>query len=374
MTPLKIVYISRSIIPSRTANSVNVVRMCSAFASLGHDVTLLVQSAKKLEEKEVEDIFTFYGVEKNFKIKKLFSPNIKFLRKKIYAYRCLNQVKKINPDIVYGRGVIEAFYLTQKAGYKTLFERHSNYNKDKRTEEKIFKRFILENTHKSKLVTIAQKLKKIYCKEYNIKESEIHVAPSATTICYDFDTIPETCNKYKDSFNVGYIGKVAKNRGLEIIISLAAKFPKIIFHIIGGNDKEIIFWKSKAENLRNIVFHGFVHPTDTYKYRNLCDILLAPYIDADKNFEYMSPLKIFEYMASKTPIICSDSKIIRETIDEKYAILADNKDISTWIEAIEKLHKDIEFREQLTNSAYEYCIKNFTYEARCKEILEFGLK
>lgn len=72
MKSLKIVYITRSIIPSKTANSVNVIRMCSAFASLGHQVTLLAPITKKLEEKGVEDIFKFYGVENNFEIKNYF--------------------------------------------------------------------------------------------------------------------------------------------------------------------------------------------------------------------------------------------------------------------------------------------------------------
>ena len=76
-------------------------------------------------------------------------------------------------------------------------------------------------------------------------------------------------------------------------------------------------------------------------------------------------------MASKTPMICSDSKIIRESLDEKYAILVDNEDINAWIKAVEKLYNDKEFRENMTKNAYEYCVQNFTYEARCKKILDF---
>jgi 2-oxoglutarate dehydrogenase complex dehydrogenase (E1) component-like enzyme len=67
MNKLKIVYISRSIIPSKTANSINVMKMCEAFALLGHKVTLLAPITKKLEEKQVEDIYEFYGV-KNYQI------------------------------------------------------------------------------------------------------------------------------------------------------------------------------------------------------------------------------------------------------------------------------------------------------------------
>ncbi len=76
-------------------------------------------------------------------------------------------------------------------------------------------------------------------------------------------------------------------------------------------------------------------------------------------------------MGSKTPMICSDLKILRECIDERYAILVDNKDLKAWIQAVEKLYSDIEFRENIAKNAYEYCVQNFTYEARCKKILDF---
>jgi len=370
MKILKIVYISRSIIPSKTANSINVVRTCATFASLGHQVTLLAPITKKLEHKDTEDIFEFYGVEKNFEIKKLFSPNIKWFKRRIYEYRCFNQVKKINPDIVYGRDVVLAFYLTQKAGYKTLIELHK-YGEEKKFEDILFRKFLLENKNQVKLVTITQKLKEVYCKEYNIETNAVHVLLNATRITKDFDTIPDNCEKFKNSFNVGYIGMVGENRGLDIIIKLAQNFTDMIFHIVGGDDKKIKFWKNKTENLENIIFHGFVEPKNTYKYRNLCDVLLAIYI---KDFEYISPMKVFEYMASKTSIICSDAKIIRESIDERYALLADNNDINSWIENLRKLYKDAELRNELSKNTYEYCIENFTYEIRCKKILNLYKK
>ena len=38
---MKILYISKSSIPSRTANSIHVMKMCQAFADNGHEVVLL---------------------------------------------------------------------------------------------------------------------------------------------------------------------------------------------------------------------------------------------------------------------------------------------------------------------------------------------
>ena len=48
---MNLVYISNSIIPSRTANSIHVMKMCQAFADNGHDVVLLAPDIKQKYEK-----------------------------------------------------------------------------------------------------------------------------------------------------------------------------------------------------------------------------------------------------------------------------------------------------------------------------------
>ena len=73
---MKILYLSKSIIPSRTANSINVMKMSQAFADNGHEVVLLAPNLKNKYEKGVTDIYEYYGVKKNFKIKKLWHPDI----------------------------------------------------------------------------------------------------------------------------------------------------------------------------------------------------------------------------------------------------------------------------------------------------------
>ena len=65
---MKILYISKSIIPSRTANSINVIKMCQAFADNGHEVILIAPNIKNKYEKGIENIYEFYGVRENFNI------------------------------------------------------------------------------------------------------------------------------------------------------------------------------------------------------------------------------------------------------------------------------------------------------------------
>lgn len=367
---MKIVYISRSIIPSRTANSINVVKMCSTFASLGHEVTLLAPWTKKLEEKNVDNIFEYYGIKNNFELKKLYSPNIKFFKKKIYSIRCLKEIQKINPDFVYGRNDMFAFYLTQKNNFFTLFEQHEPF-RENNFEHFMFRKFLKLKKERIKLITISNKLREMYCEKYSLEKKSILVTQSATDL-FDNKKLPDI-KPLENKINIGYIGSLFKGRGIEIIIELAKSFDNINFHIIGGKEEDIKYWKKKSNNLTNLNYYGFINPKETYKYRNMCDILLAPYQDnkaGNRNSEYMSPIKIFEYMASGKAIICSDMPAIRESINENHAILVKDNSIREWTKCLGDLINNKEKIEKISQNAYDYCKENFTYEARCKKILK----
>ena len=365
---MKIVYISRSIIPSRTANSINVMKMCSAFASLGHEVTLIAPLTKKLEINGIEDIFDYYGVEKNFELKKLFSPNIKYLKKRIYSLRCLNIVKDINPDFVYGRDDMFSFYLTQNAGFKTVFEKHEPYKEMNKFNSFFFNKFMNKNKNKTKLIVNSSELGKMYSNDCGINLNNILVANNATNPIFD-NKIPFVNNSNK--IKVGYVGSLFKGRGIDIIIDLAKRLNDIEFHIIGGKDKDIEYWKSNA-NLENLIFHGFVDPKKTYMYRNMCDILLAPYQsdnEGNRSSKYMSPIKLYEYMSSKKAIICSNFKVVYEALNDECAVLVDSNDINQWENAILDLINNLEKREKVSLNAYEKFLKFHTWEARASKVI-----
>ena len=69
--------------------------------------------------------------------------------------------------------------------------------------------------------------------------------------------------------------------------------------------------------------------------------------------KWMSPLKLFEYMSSKKPIISSDLKSIKEILTHNHdAILCDPDNFQEWIRAIERLNnKDLVSR--ISQNAYK---------------------
>lgn len=367
---MKIVYISNSIIPSRTANSIHVMKMCQAFADNGHKVVLLAPNRKKEYEKGVEDIYEFYGVKKNFEVKKISYINIRFVRNIFYALKTQLLLKRIKPDLVYGRDLLGCFF--SSFWYKTVFEAHAPM-------QRYLSKKLLDIMNKSSYykhtVVISQALKNIILKTQNIKPDKLIVAHDGADEVLDFDKKVELLGN-KDSLKVGYVGHLYKGRGIELIIECAKELKDVTFHLVGGTLKDFEYWNEiiKKQKQNNIFLYGFKTPKEVVKFRNSFDIFLAPYLKkvetakgGNDTSKFMSPLKIFEYMAHKKAIISSDLPVLREVLNETNSILVNPENSIEWIEAIKKL-KDENLREKLSNQALSD-FEKYTWKNRVKEVL-----
>jgi len=370
---MKILYISKSVIPSRTANSVHVMKMCHAFANNGNEVVLLAPEIKSEYEKNVIDIYQFYGVKKNFKIKKLWHPNFKFgaifYTLSILFYLLAN--KKFN--LVYGRFLYGCFIATFLKK-EVIFETHNSIHNFKNYSLFIFNKLI-KNKYFKKLIVISNALKRIYLQNENLSNDKIIVAHDGADEVSDFNNRISLFGE-KNSIKIGYVGHLYKGRGIELIIECAKQIKDMTFHIVGGLDSDIEFWKKFSKNLNvlNIFFYGFVPPKQVASYQNSFDIVLAPYSSKVSVFgnkgntsEFMSPLKIFEYMSFKKPIIASDLPVLREVLSEKNSILVEPENINSWVNAINYL-RNKENRENIANTALKD-FKNFTWKSRATQII-----
>lgn len=364
---MKIVYISNSIIPSRMANSIHVMKMCQAFSDNGHDVVLLAPNRKEKYERAINDIYEFYGVIKNFDIKKLWYPNIiggaLIYTISIFFYLLFN--KKFN--LIYGR-FLHGCYVASLLKNKVIFETHEKLFEHKNHKLIIFKQLIKSRYFK-KLIVISQALKNIYLENKYLNESKIQVAHDGADEVRNFNDKIKLLGP-QDNLKVGYVGHLYKGRGIEIIIECAKKINNMTFHIVGGLEKDITYWQNYIKELKlfNIYFYGFVTPKETLRYRNSFDILLAPYSNKvtieglGDTSKFMSPIKIFEYMSHKKAIIASDLPVIREVLNNENSILIDYDDKELWINSIKNL-SNFKNRERISNQAL-IDFKKFTWKNR----------
>lgn len=363
---MKIYYLSNSIIPSYFANSVNVMKMCEAFGHNGHEVTLF---ARRGDWSSSKDYFKSYGVENNFTVHRLWRPKSLF-PKAIRRFIYLQQIKRIVagmaeiPDLLYGRDT-DGLLTLQHLKAPTILEEHSGPT----SAEKLAKlEFIFKQPHFTRLVVITDGLRDKYLSMFpELLANKITVAHGgADTFEKDCRTVSNWPGR-KECLQVGYVGHLYPGKGMEIISKLAPELPNVDFHIVGGTDSDLAYWKGKCTD-KNLIFHGFVNHGQLGSYFNSFDIVLAPY-NGD-NHGVRSPLKLTEYMAQGKAIISSDYPAFREiVVDGQNCLLASPNNIKDWIVAIQRLEQDPGLRERLANQAYLDFSAQFSWRKRAADVL-----
>ncbi|WP_343089282.1 glycosyltransferase family 4 protein [Methanocalculus natronophilus] len=371
---MRIVYIATSTIPSRTANSIHVMKMCQAFAQNGHEVTLIVPDWKEGIESGVEDVYEFYGVERCFSIKYCGTQPGK-LNRITYGLKAVKQAKKLSPHILYSRDVVTSYFATLQY-MQVIFESHAPIKDSGIFSNWIFQRLISMPTLK-KIIVITQALKKYYLDNYPIPPETILVAPDGADMVPE-QTIPFQFPNQGRKLQVGYVGHLYKGRGIDIICQLADICSWADFHIIGGRDTDIHYLQNNTSHLSNLYIHGFKTPRDAERYRLGCDVLIAPYQlrvsvfgKGDTTTEnWMSPMKIFEYMAVGKAIVASDLPVLREVLYDEYnALLCDPEDIDTWVIAMTRLLNNTELRFKLGENAKSEFYNKYTWYVRSRNII-----
>ncbi len=367
---MKIFYISRSTFPSFTANSIQVSKMCEAFSELGHEVIL----GGQLKTANPKEIFSFYDIKYPFRL--IHIPSLRGSTSDVsYTVLSILKAQAIKPDLVYGRS-LEACFGTSLLGIPTIYEIHKP---PKKHGQRLFLSRLARASHFKRIVTISQGLANY------LLSSGLVQNPCKICVAHDGaepqegTPLPAPGEFQKGAFNVGYIGSLYKGKGMEIISQLAPLCPWATFHIVGGGEKEISSWKNERNITENVKFYGAVPYSRTACFRSSFDVALLPILpkiqNVSGNFDegwYVSPLKLFEYMASGIPVIASNLEAIKEIIrDGENGFLAPHNDIQKWQKLLLFLKENPEVRKRTGEKAREDFLKNFTWSVRARKVLEF---
>ncbi|WP_425639468.1 glycosyltransferase family 4 protein [Algoriphagus yeomjeoni] len=374
MVNKEIVYISDSSIPSYSADSVHVMKMCQAFSKQGYKVTLLGKRTRNNVQK-VFDIHSFYGVDNSFKIS-LFPFKAFLLSGRLY--NAFLPFFSFAPNtIAYTRSIYAAFWYSL-FGKSIVFEIHEPFNTKGQWLKNIFQ-FIVSQGYIKKWIVISSPLRTHLISEFNIDSKEVFIAHDGAEI-YRNSGFEE--KELGEKFKVGYVGSLYQGKGMEIIIQLSKLMKEVDFHIVGGTGSQIGFWRSQFdEKQKNLIFHGYKAPGESHKFISQFDILLAPYQrqvfvknskQANNLSTWMSPLKIFEYMSAGKPIIASDLPVIREILEHNHtALLCDPDYLPDWVASVNRIMESVGFGKNLGDNAKNALETQFTWDIRCKNILEF---
>lgn len=373
---MKIFYFSGATFPSPEAKAVHVVKMCEAFGKAGHDVTLFAKGNSRNDA----DIFRNYGIEGKFRLALAQHVNIPIVSGLVRLYDIPKQLKNLGkPDLVYGRDPL-ALALFAPRNIPVVFEAHQMPS-DTALDMAISK--LIKHPKFVGIVAISDALKQDLLTKYpSLKPERIFVAHDGA------DMPPNISGQVKEkknllgrenAFKIGYAGTLHPGKGLSMILRIAPLLPDFDFHIVGGSPMEVqrILQTNPSGN---VIFYGYQQHADVAGYLSGFDVVLSPYqhqalIRTGKNISrWISPMKIFEYMAMQKPIVSSNLEVIREILEnERNALLVPPGDPLAWVEAIKRLHQDLALRHKLGQQAFFDLKKSFTWETRAEAVLEFAL-
>jgi glycosyltransferase involved in cell wall biosynthesis len=373
---MRVVYISFSKVPSTHANSVHVMKMSAAISSLGNNITLLTRK-QTLRSYSSKDIMFNYGIRSDLTLVQKYYPEGP-LGWIIYGINCISYVLKTKPDIVYSRDPFSA-YLSALFNFDTIFECHSVAigNRDKILFPKIF-----NNRSTRKIVVISKALSRLIKKDYSgVDKGKIIVAHDGVDLeSYENTSSPvaKIFIRQKSKYTIGYFGSFYKGRGIDQVLQIAKRLKHLRFVLIGGSENEIRFYRNiiLQEELTNVILSKFIPNREVSYYLKECSILLMPYQSGlevagggGDTSTWMSPLKMFEYMASKIPIISSNLPVLKEILDDGHnSLLVEPNNIEAWTSAISRLCNDSALRLKLASNAYRD-VQQYSWDERAKQIV-----
>ncbi|MDP2910068.1 MAG: glycosyltransferase family 4 protein [bacterium] len=378
---MKLIYIVNLGISAGWAHEIQIMKMCEAFAENEIDVELAVPR-RRLRFKD--DPFKYYNIETKFKITKLpcldlclgsdrsfyfWLRLISFLLSaKIYLF-----FQKF--DILYTRETLAGLFFSAKGGSapggKNFFlEIHSLPLVPKKWQIRVWQ--------KAKGLIVLTGLIKKELMDFGISEDKIIIASDAVDIeKFDLKIAKSEARKKINLLQnrkiVMYSGSLYSLdwKGVGVLLDEIKYLPDDYLVVLVGGEKEELKKIEKSYSSEKLLLIGRRPHEEIPYYLKAADVLILPNKKGDATSEkYTSPLKLFEYMASGVPIVASDLPSIREILNENNAVLIESNNPADLAGGIKKILQNPELAEKISRQAIKD-VRNFTWDKRAKEIIDF---
>lgn len=360
----KISYIAEINLDSKSAYKHQVLKMCDAFSELGLEVNLYVISKSKISFNQIRKN---HLLKNSFKIKAIFkkNKNLNFLSRLIFFIK-IN--KEIDNSLIYSRSVLCSllFSLLDKNNFLEIHQENSGLTGFLYS---FFKKKILK---KINFIFISKNLKKIF----SLHNKKTLIAEDGVDI-RDFNNYKNKNFREKKNSCV-YTGSLHRGKGFEFIIQLAKKNKNLEFFVYGDvntTQKKLI---NQTKRIKNLKMMGHVEYSKIPNVLRNHPIILMPY---DKKVfgnhrsanlaDYMSPLKMFDYLASGKVIISSKNENILKILKNNYnSLICNNLSLVEWSNKIMYSMSNSNLKKILNRNAF-MTAKKFTWKGRANKILEF---
>jgi len=164
-------------------------------------------------------------------------------------------------------------------------------------------------------------------------------------------------------FTVLYAGTFEPYQGVDLMLEAVKRaresVPDLRFVLAGGNPQQIQQAKERTRALgieASVEFRGPQRPRTISRWMREADVLLTARTSGTN-----TPLKIYSYLASGTPILATDIYSHRQVLNEEVAVLVE-PDSEALADGLLRLWRDAEFRKRLSENAVAYFRAHYSYE------------
>lgn len=363
---MNILYIANVRMPTEKAHGIQIMKTCEAFKAVGNEIELVVPFRKT---PIADDPFAYYGITHRFPLTVLPVPDlIRFgrigflLASLIFSERARLRKAFWKADIIYSR---DAFVLLQYLllRRKLVFEAHARPT--------ALSRFVAKRAYRT--IVISNGLKEVYTAS-GVPADRIIVAPDAVDE-HRFDAAG-TKAEARDALSLSriekivvYVGHLYARKGADTLAHAAAQLPDVHFVFVGGTSKDLDRFREEWKKAQNVTIVGHVLPVLVPRYLRAADILVIPNSGKDEDASrFTSPMKLFEYMASGTPIIASDVPAIREILSDEDALLVAPDDPLAFASAIEQVFANESAARERAVAARHH-VTEYTWAKRAERII-----
>lgn len=317
----KLLYIANIRFPTERAHGIQIAEMCNALAGEGLDVELVVQ---KRVNVLTDDVFTYYDIPHSFRITELRTlDTLQFnvggilgrisytMQTLLYSLNALRYVLS-REGLIYSRDELPLFLLS-------LFGRPFVYEAHAPKWSFVARRVVRKARY---VLPISRGLKNFYA-ERGIAEERMIVTPDAVNLKrFTLSECQEECRTRlslpQGKHIVLYAGHLYKRKGAHLAAEAASKLSDdtaVVF--VGGTEDEIPEFTERYGKDPHVLILGPKPYAEIPYYLRAADVLVLPNSakDADARL-YTSPMKLFEYMASGTPIVAADVPSLREILSD----------------------------------------------------------
>ncbi len=361
----KILYVANIRLPTERAHGLQIMETCAAFTK--GTVELVIPTR---DNQIIEDPFTHYHITESFTVTKVAVPDfvrfgrIGFLISALWFAEKARWLKQFwEAEIIYSR---DAFVLFQYLllGRTLVFEAHA--------KPTFISRIVARRAHQ--VVVISQGLRMAY-ERVKVHPSRIIVAPDAVRPEL-FESVPprekaRTALGLKPDVPVVlYAGHLYTRKGVHTLAEAAHSLAGTEVVFVGGTIHDVTVFKERWKGTSNIHIIGHLTHDIIPLYLRAATVLVLPNSAKDEDSAYFtSPMKLFEYMASGTPIVASDVPALREVLTEESAYFFTPDDPVSLAESITHvLSHDTEASHKAKHAELE--VARYTWESRARRIEE----